>query len=295
MKRVLITGAGSYVGGWVRKRLEREPEKYSVKELDVQDDSWQSFDFRGYDCVFHVAGIAHIRESTLSEDKYMGVNCKLALDVAEHAAACGVGQFIFMSTAAVYGDGSRLSIDRITPDTPLNPTTWYGKSKAEAERRLGSLASDSFRVCILRCPMIYGPACKGNFAQLIKIASVVPFFPRVDNRRSALHVDNLAEFVALAAEKGMSGLFWPQDGTYLNTSDAIFVLGQAMGRHIVLVGVLAPLVSIASRIVGSAKKAFGDFWFDLDCCVSPIDDLYRVTSLGEDSARCIELGSGVSR
>ena len=143
--------------------------------------------------------------------------------------------------------------------------------------------------------MIYGPACKGNFAQLIKIASVVPVFPRVDNRRSVLHVDNLAEFVALAVEKGMSGLFWPQDGAYLNTSDAISTLGRAMGKHVVLVSVLAPLVTIASRIIGPAKKAFGDFWFDLDQCASPIDDLYRVTSLNEDSTRCIELGSGVLR
>ena len=43
------------------------------------------------------------------------------------------------------------------------------------------------------------------------------------------------------------------------------------------------------------KSDLGDFWFDLDRCASPIDDLYRVTSLGEDSVRCIELGSGVSR
>ena len=46
MKRVLITGAGSYVGGWVRKRLEREPERFYVEELDVQDDAWRSC---GYD------------------------------------------------------------------------------------------------------------------------------------------------------------------------------------------------------------------------------------------------------
>lgn len=295
MKRVLITGAGSYVGGWIRRRLEREPDRFEVNELDVQGDAWREFDFSGYDSVFHVAGIAHVRESSLSEEEYMDVNCKLAVEIARKAAASGVTQFIFMSTAAVYGDGSRLSIDRITPDTPLNPTTWYGKSKTAAERQLGGLSADAFRVCILRCPMIYGPACKGNFAQLIKIARSTPIFPRVRNRRSALHVDNLAEFVSLAIDRTAEGVFWPQDNDYLNTSHAVYSLGLAMGKRIILVGALAPFVSIACRFIGSAQKAFGDFWFDSDYCTSPFDKLYRVTSLDEDAARCIELGTGVSR
>lgn len=295
MKRVLITGAGSYVGMHVRRRLEEEPYRFEVEELDVKGDAWREFDFSGYDSVFHVAGIAHVCESSLSEGAYMNVNCELAVEVAERAAASGVSQFVFMSTAAVYGDGSRLSVDRITPDTPLSPTTWYGKSKAAAEQRLETLASDAFRVCILRCPMIYGPACKGNFTQLVKIARAVLLFPRVKNRRSALHVDNLAEFVSLAVDRGLRGVFWPQDGEYLNTSHAVSVLGDAMGRRVVLIGVLAPLVAVARRFVGAAQKAFGDFWFDSRRCTSPVDGLYRVTSLEKDAVRCAELGTGVSK
>ncbi len=294
MKRVLITGAGSYVGGWVRRRLECEPDRFKVEELDVRDATWRKHDFSEYDSVFHVAGIAHVRESSLPENVYMDTNCKLAIEVAKRAAKSGVAQFIFMSTAAVYGDGSRSSVNGITPNTPLNPSTWYGKSKAAAEQQLEALASDGFHVCILRCPMIYGPACKGNFVQLIKIARMVPIFPRVENRRSALHIDNLAEFVSLAVDRTMSGVYWPQDGEYLNTSHAVFVLGQAMGRRIVLIGALAPLVSLASSFIGAAQKAFGDFWFDLQAWASPIDELYRVTLLDRDAIRCAELGTGVS-
>ena len=45
MKRVLITGAGSYIGGWVRRRFEREPSRFLVEELDVQDAAWRELDF----------------------------------------------------------------------------------------------------------------------------------------------------------------------------------------------------------------------------------------------------------
>lgn len=44
MRRVLITGARSYVGTKVRERLERQPERFDVAELDVKDSSWRGAD-----------------------------------------------------------------------------------------------------------------------------------------------------------------------------------------------------------------------------------------------------------
>lgn len=60
MKRVLITGANSYVGTNVEKWLLKEPENYQVDTIDMIDGSWREKSFSGYDVVFHVAGIAHV-------------------------------------------------------------------------------------------------------------------------------------------------------------------------------------------------------------------------------------------
>ena len=60
MKKVLITGANSYVGTNVERWLMKEPDKYYVETLD-KDPNWINFDFSKFDVVFHVAGIAHKR------------------------------------------------------------------------------------------------------------------------------------------------------------------------------------------------------------------------------------------
>lgn len=283
MRRVLITGAGSYVGGWVRRRLEREPEKYSVKELDVQDDSWRDFDFSGFDTVYHVAGIAHVSTDPSMEGLYYRVNRDLAIEVGERAKASGVRQFIFMSSSIVYGDSSDYDNGPITPETPANPENFYGRSKLEAEVGLQDLASEEYRVAILRCPMIYGPGCKGNFPVLAGLAKKLPIFPKVTNRRSVLYVENLAEFVAQVITRGLSGMFWPQNSEYMSTSDAVQLLGEAQGSPVYVTGLLSPVAWLALRITDAGRKAFGSLYYDMSLSECGFD--YRAYSL-EQSIKC---------
>ena len=60
MKRVLITGANSFVGTNIEKWLLKEPELYQVDTVDTMDYMWTKANFCKYDTVFHVAGIAHV-------------------------------------------------------------------------------------------------------------------------------------------------------------------------------------------------------------------------------------------
>lgn len=263
MKRVLITGAGSYVGGWVRRRLEREPERFSVEELDVQGDEWRAFNFSGFDAVYHVAGIAHVSIDPSMEDLYYRVNRDLAIEVAKRAKSAGVGQFVFMSSSIVYGDSEAGDRGPITRDTPANPANFYGKSKLEAEEGLQALADGRYKVAILRCPMIYGPDCKGNFPTLAKIARRFPVFPEVRNKRSVLYVENLAEFVAQVVDRGLSGMFWPQNSEYMSTSEAVRLLGEAKGSPVRIARVLSPLTSLALRCTNAGRKAFGSLYYDM--------------------------------
>lgn len=263
MKRVLITGAGSYVGGWVRRGLEREPERFSVEELDVQDDAWRAFDFSGFDAVYHVAGIAHVSTDPSMEDLYYRVNRDLAIEVAKRAKSAGVGQFVFMSSSIVYGDSEAGDRGPITRDTPANPANFYGKSKLEAEEGLQKLADGHFKMAVLRCPMIYGPGCKGNFPTLAKIARRFPVFPEVRNKRSVLYVENLAEFVAQVVERRLSGTFWPQNSEYMSTSEAVRLLGEAQGSPVRIIRVLSPLASLALHCTSAGRKAFGSLYYDM--------------------------------
>lgn len=93
MKRVLITGANSFVGTSVERWLMREPDKYQVDTVDTMDGVWKQADFSKYDAVFHVAGIAHVDPKPEMAPLYYKVNRDLAIEVAKWAKSHGVKQF----------------------------------------------------------------------------------------------------------------------------------------------------------------------------------------------------------
>ena len=180
MKNILITGANSYVGTSFEKWLSQWPDKYHVDTIDMIDGTWREKSFAGYDAVFHVAGIAHRKETKQNAHLYYEVNRDLAIETAKKAKAEGVSQFIFMSSMSVYG----METGVITRDTVPNPKNHYGKSKFEAEQGITALEDESFRVAVLRPPMIYGKGCKGNYQKLAKLARITPVFPDIENKRS---------------------------------------------------------------------------------------------------------------
>lgn len=289
MKRVLITGAGSYVGTHVMRRLQEEPEEFEVQELDVKGDAWKAFDFSCFDSVFHVAGIAHVSTDLSMEPLYMQVNRDLTIDVAKHAKEAGVKQFIFMSSSIVYGDSTVEDRGPITLETKPNPANFYGRSKLEAEEGLKGLSSDDFSVAILRCPMIYGPGCKGNFPLLAKMARTLPFFPALSNCRSVLYVGNLAEFVAKIVECGDGGIYFPQNKEYMSTSQTVFLLAKGQDKGIHLSCALAPFARFACGRVDAAKKAFGNLYYDMSISKYGFD--YQTISFEESIKRyCKDLG-----
>lgn len=277
MKKLLITGAGSYIGSSFAKYLAETNAPCVADTLDMTNETWRSVDFRGYDCVLHVAGITHQKESKENALLYDRVNRDLAEETARRAKEAGVSQFIFMSSMSVYG----LDVGKIGPDTPPAPTTRYGRSKLEAEEALDKLRDDTFRVCVLRPPMVYGKGCKGNFQKVVKLVRRFPVFPDTGNRRSMIHVDNLCSFLLLAVERGLSGLYFPQDRTYMNTADMAVWVGEALGkktRPSRLLGLAVRLLMPFSRTV---RKAFGTLVysdleaFGFEYCESEAEDAVK--------------------
>ena len=69
MKKILITGANSYIGTSFEKYMAQFGDKYRIDTVDMIDGTWRDKDFSGYDAVFHVAGIAHSDGGKISKEK----------------------------------------------------------------------------------------------------------------------------------------------------------------------------------------------------------------------------------
>jgi len=283
MKRILITGAGSYVGTSLEKYLQQWPECYQVDTVDMIGDSWRERSFHGYDALLHVAGLVHqlqTKDDPAQAELYDRINHRLAVETAEKAKADGVRQFLFMSSASVYGLSAPVGkVVMITGDTPLCPVDNYGISKAKAEESLAKLQDAHFKLAILRPPMIYGKGCKGNYRTMAKLAKKLPVFPWVDNQRSMLYMENLAEFIRLVIEDEAEGVFCPQNKEYVNTSDMVNLIAHANGKGILMIRGLGWAIKLLRPFTGIVDKAFGSLCYDFAVSSYPKD--YCVKDLQE--------------
>lgn len=271
MIKILITGANSYIGTSFEKYMENYSDEYIVETVDMIDGSWREKDFSAYDVVFHVAGIAHSDNGKINKEKeklYYSVNTELTEETAKKAKADGVKQFIFMSSAIVYGGSARIGKrKRITKETLTNPLNCYGDSKLQAENRIRPLAEESFKVVILRPPMIYGKGSKGNYPTLVKFAKKLSFFPYVKNERSMLYVGNLVEFIRLMIVNKENGTFFPQNSEYTNTSEMVKMIGAVHGKKVRLVKGVTWMLKICSLFSGLVNKAFGSLAYDKELSI----------------------------
>lgn len=267
MKKILITGANSYIGTSFEKYIYGNyPDEYQIDTLDMMDSNWKEYDFSGYDSIFHVAGIAHADVGNVSKETkklYYQVNCDLAYETALKAKKSKVKQFIYMSSIIVYGESAPYGKTKIiTKDTKPEPANFYGDSKLQAEIKLKTLQDKDFNIVIIRPPMIYGRESKGNYPMLSKLAKKLPVFPKISNQRSMLYIENLCEFIRLLIKNNSYGIFYPQNKEYASTS----MIVKTINPKIKTLGLLNLGVFISSKIPGKVSglcnKAFGNLVYD---------------------------------
>jgi len=288
-KRVLVVGADSYIGDSFAKFAQ---DRLYVDIVDSYE-GWKAASFEAYDSILMVAGLAHKdwtrKERKANKDLYFAINRDLAIAVAEKAIASGVGQFIYLSSMAVYGMLSGI----ITHDTTPSPrkNDYYGLSKYQAELALGELffgtchsgagvlpKSNTNGLCIIRPPMVYGPNCPGNFPKLAGLAKGLPIFPDINNRRSMIYIDNLCAFIVHMVENGCSGVYLPQNREYVNTTELVRVIERVQGKRMRTTKLFNPLIFLAQKFSSSVCKLFGSLVYEH----SVDEDVYNVVGF-EDS------------
>ena len=290
MKKVLITGAKSFIGNALEANLARHDGQYAVEKLSLRGDSWRKRDISGYDCVVHMPGIAHVPYKSAMDENYMAVNRDLTLEFARMAKAAGIGHFIFMSSMIVYGSSAPAGRTRvINPDTPPSPQNAYGLSKLEAETGLFAMADESFAVAALRAPPVYGAGCRGSYRTISNMADKLALFPAGAGARSAIYIENLAEFIRLIIDDRADGIFWPQDADYVATDMFVREIRAARGKNTRLTRIFAPAIALVAN-TQAARKIFGGIVYEK--AMSDYTRNYRLFSFSEAIRRTEECKNG---
>ena len=210
-KTCLVTGAAGFIGsklcqelmirGATVKQLMREStdideENCYFCELGKQEIPEDAV--RNVDIIFHLAGRSHfLTDSKNQEQLYYQTNVIGTKSLLEAAKRESVKKFIYFSSVKVMGEECDYRLDE---SHIANPETVYGKSKLNAEKIvLGGNYVES--PTILRLVMVYGDSEKGNLAKLVNAISKrwFPPIPKIENKRSMIHVDDVIQFSVLAA------------------------------------------------------------------------------------------------
>lgn len=287
MKKVLITGKNSYIGQSFKSYVEANyPSEIQVDSISVRGDAWREYDFSRYDAVLHVAGIAHVSADPKMETEYYKVNRDLTIAVAKLTKQSGVRQFVFMSSMIIYGEkrgiDSLTIIDRATKPEPID---FYGRSKLEADLGVQKLADDKFNVVSVRTPMAFGPQSKGNFPLLVKVAKVSPIFPKINNQRSMIYINNLAEFLAQTILNNISGIYFPQNQEPLSTLAIVKIIRTQLHKPLIVISLFNPLLRLLGRRFRVIDKVFGSKTYQQD---SSIPFNYLVVDNAESIRRSVE-------
>lgn len=250
LERLVLTGASGFVGRALSARLP------SREALSLAGLGWREVlaaaDLRGA-TVIHLG--ARVHEPAGREEAFRHDNAEKTAALVAKAAADGARRLVLASTVKVYGEESPPGRPFAESDAP-RPEDAYARSKVAAER---AVAGASVPWAVVRIPLVWGPGVGGNFRALIGLAaSAMPLpFASIDNRRSLVHADDLAEALVLAAtHPGAVGRMWnAAPAEPVSTPGLVAAMRAALAMPRRLFAFPPVLLEAAVRAIGRGEQA----------------------------------------
>jgi len=277
MKSLFVTGATGFVGQHLLKKLSQKNLKikilsrsfipdYETVICDLESELIPDDALDGVDTVFHIAGVAHeLSDSSKNLKYYHSINVDATINLAQLAVNSNVKRFVYVSS--VKAGGNINAGDCMTEEDQGVPEGIYGETKRKAEIQLLEIGLNSnMHVSIIRPSLIYGPRVKGNLRLMKKGIDKgwFPPLPELYNRRSMIHVDDLANALILVSEDSRANgeIYIATDGQHYSSRQIYEALCIMMGKTPSQWHVPKIIFSIISKLNSNwdykVKKLLGD-------------------------------------
>jgi nucleoside-diphosphate-sugar epimerase len=267
--RILVTGAAGFIGRalcpalaargqFVVAGLRRAAPPPKGAEPFVLGDIGPATNWpvvlRRVETVIHLAQHAHAGPDRAA----LATELDTVAALARAAAASGARRLVLVSSIKAMGEATAPGRP-FRPDDEPRPQDAYGRAKLASERAATAVAQETgLELVIVRPPLVYGPGVRANFQALLRLAgSGLPLpFAALDNRRSLMFRDNLADLLAAAAihPTAAGAVLLARDGADFSTPQVIRALAATLGREARLFPVPGALLAILRRLPAIGPK-----------------------------------------
>lgn len=270
--KAFVTGGAGFIGQHVvRKLLSRGFEVFALARSeksaallrrlgaqvvpgDINDQDSMRDTMTGSDVVFHLAGWYHYGQK--GREQAEAINVAGTRSVLQLAHELGVPRIVYTSTVVVLGDtGGELVDESFFQGGPF--LSEYDRTKWLAHYKVAvPLMEKGAPIIIVMPGVAYGPGDTSWLAELMRLfyRGLLPAIPGPDTVVTYAHVEDIAEGIVLAAEKGKIGESYILAGPAVPLGEMVDFWAHLTGKRAPALGIPAKLVRPLAPVVGQASS-----------------------------------------
>jgi nucleoside-diphosphate-sugar epimerase len=246
--KVFITGATGFVAGTVARRLiargdsvralVRDPGRAGrlgsaeLVQGDLSNDDAIRVGVQGVDAVIHGAAMYEIGLTKRQREAMFEANVRGTARVLSAAKSARVPKVVYISTIAVFGNTHGHVVDETFRRTDKTYTSYYEETKLRAHEVADGFIVDGLPIVIVQPGQIYGPGDHSGFGGLLAsfARGRLPVLPFPDLGLNLTYVDDVADGILLALDRGQPGRSYVMGGEITRVAAAFETLGGVVGR-----------------------------------------------------------------
>ena len=249
--RVFVTGGTGFIGGHVARKLRdrgddvralvRNPGKAttlqelgceivpgSLSDADAIRSGMEGCDGAIHGAAIYEVGIPEREHQAMHEANVVGTET-----VLRAALEANVPRVVYISTVAAFGNTNGQVVDESYEHPGTSYTSYYERTKVEAHRLAKRLiAEEGLPAVIVQPGGVYGPDDHSALGRQINqfLAGRLPLMPFPETGFNMVHVDDVADGVLLALDKGKVGEAYVLGGQITTMRDLMDTVARVADR-----------------------------------------------------------------
>jgi len=275
--KAFVTGGTGFIGSRVARRLRergdevvalvRSPEKAAeLRELgcelvegDLSSDDAIRRGVEGCDAVFHVAAVYKVGIPDSERAAMRDANVGGTERVLDAAVGAGVQRIVYVSTVGVFGNTHGQVVDETYERNGGEWLSCYEQTKWESHQVALDRIAKGAPVVIVQPGGVYGPGDHSELGNIIDQARTgklkLMMFP--ETGFNLVHVDDVADGILLAHDKGNPGESYVLGGQIANMRELVGKVSEIAGRKppkrdmpVAAMKALTPIGPVVGKLMG---------------------------------------------